>query len=61
MTSSTTVPDLTEESVLRQALQRADGSTTRAAELLGVSRMTVWRRMKRYGIELKRVIDSPAA
>ena len=60
MESPVTISDLTEESVLRQALQRADGSPTRTAELLGVSRMTVWRRMKRYGIELKRVIDSPA-
>jgi transcriptional regulator of acetoin/glycerol metabolism len=44
-----------EERQLREALSRADGSPTRAAELLGVTRMTVWRRMKKYGIEIKRV------
>ena len=52
--------DLTEESVLREALERANGSPGRAAQLLGVSRMTVWRRMRKFGIEVKRVIDKAA-
>ncbi|NDY42253.1 PAS domain S-box protein [Dissulfurirhabdus thermomarina] len=35
---------------LVEALRRAGGSRTRAARLLGVSRVTVWNRMKRYGV-----------
>ncbi len=38
---------------LVDALQRAGGNQTRAAELLGVSRITVWKRMKKYNIILK--------
>jgi transcriptional regulator with GAF, ATPase, and Fis domain len=34
------------------ALKAAGGNQTQAAQLLGVSRMTVWKRMKRYGIRL---------
>lgn len=55
-----TETDLTEEAVLRQALERSGGSTSGAGKLLGVSRMTVWRRMKKYGIEIKRVVDRAA-
>ena len=44
-----------EERALRDALARADGSPSKAAKLLGCSRMTVWRRMQKYGISLKRV------
>ena len=43
-----------EERQLREALDRADWSPTRAAVALGVSRMTVHRRMKKYGIEIER-------
>jgi len=46
-----------EERHLREALGAADGSPTRAALLLGVSRMTVHRRMKKFGVEIKRVVD----
>ena len=46
-----------EERQLREALGTADGSPTRAALLLGVSRMTVHRRMKKFGVEIKRVVD----
>ena len=49
-----------EERQLREALGAADGSPTRAGVILGVSRMTVHRRMKKYGIEIKRVIDRAA-
>jgi len=49
-----------EERRLREALTEADGSPTKAAVLLGVSRMTVHRHMKKYGIEIKRVIDRAA-
>ncbi|MCF8038053.1 MAG: sigma 54-interacting transcriptional regulator [Desulfohalobiaceae bacterium] len=35
---------------LVQALQKAGGNKTRAASILGVSRVTVWKRMKKHGI-----------
>ncbi len=35
---------------IRQALAHADGSRERAAQVLGVSRVTLWRRMKALGM-----------
>lgn len=35
---------------LQQALQQADGNQSLAARILGVSRVTVWNRMHRYGL-----------
>jgi transcriptional regulator of acetoin/glycerol metabolism len=49
-----------EERELRRALTEAEGSPTKAGVLLGVTRMTVHRRMKKYGIEIKRVVDRAA-
>jgi PAS domain S-box-containing protein len=40
-----------EAQAIRQALARQDGSRTRAARELGISRNTLWRKMKRYGIK----------
>jgi transcriptional regulator with GAF, ATPase, and Fis domain len=42
-----------EKAELVDALNQADGNQTRAAEILGVSRVTVWKRMKKHGIILK--------
>jgi PAS domain S-box-containing protein len=39
-----------EAAAIRDALARHDGNRTRAAEDLGVSRNTLWRKMKRHGI-----------
>jgi DNA-binding NtrC family response regulator len=39
---------------LLDALEQAGGNQTEAARLLGVSRVTVWNQMKKYGITLKR-------
>jgi transcriptional regulator with PAS, ATPase and Fis domain len=39
---------------LIDALQQTKGNQTRAAEILGVSRVTVWNRMKRYGLQSNR-------
>jgi transcriptional regulator with PAS, ATPase and Fis domain len=40
-----------EEQRIRAALERAGGSRTRAAQLLGMSRVTLWRRMRELGVE----------
>ncbi len=41
---------------LLDALKKAGGNQTRAAEILGVSRVTVWNQMKRYNINLKKAL-----
>ena len=43
---------------LIEALESAAGNQSRAADILGVSRVTVWNRMKRFGITAQRRIDS---
>ncbi|UCE51781.1 MAG: sigma 54-interacting transcriptional regulator [Desulfobacterales bacterium] len=43
---------------LIEALEQTDGNQSRAAEILGVTRVTVWNRMKRYGITAPRRINS---
>jgi transcriptional regulator of acetoin/glycerol metabolism len=42
---------------LIEALEKSAGNQSRAAELLGVSRVTVWNRMKRFGISANRKIN----
>ena len=42
---------------LIEALESAAGNQSRAADILGISRVTVWNRMKRYGITAKRRIE----
>ena len=44
---------------LIDALAQAKGNQSVAAEILGVSRVTVWNRMKRLGITYSRQIESP--
>jgi transcriptional regulator with PAS, ATPase and Fis domain len=39
---------------VRAALERAGGSRDRAAKALGISRITLWRRMKENGIRASR-------
>lgn len=36
---------------LIEALKRTDGRQAKAAELLGISRVTLWKRMKKYGVK----------
>jgi len=43
---------------LIEALESTGGNQSRAAEILGISRVTVWNRMKRYGITTPREINS---
>jgi two-component system response regulator HydG len=40
-----------EKEAIQEALRQADGVRTRAAELLGMGRTTLWRKMKEYGLE----------
>ncbi|MEJ2729508.1 MAG: sigma 54-interacting transcriptional regulator [Deltaproteobacteria bacterium] len=47
----------TKKGQLIEALEKAGGNQSRAAELLGVSRVTVWNRMKRFGITANRKIN----
>ncbi|MCK5311701.1 MAG: sigma-54-dependent Fis family transcriptional regulator, partial [Desulfobacteraceae bacterium] len=44
---------LSEKEKLLDALQQADGNQTKAAQILGVSRVTIWKRIKKHGIQLK--------
>lgn len=46
-----------EKSALIEALRQTNGNQTQAARLLGINRVTVWNRMKKYGIDLKRVLS----
>lgn len=43
------------------ALHKAGGNKTRAAALLGVSRVTVWKRMKKYGLAAETGKPSPSS
>jgi PAS domain S-box-containing protein len=52
-----------ERDALLAALRKAGGNQSEAARMLGVSRITVWKRIKRHGIDLKteiRSADAPA-
>lgn len=40
-----------EREAIQQALQAAEGNQTRAAKALGMGRNTLWRKMKKYGID----------
>jgi PAS domain S-box-containing protein len=51
---------LSEKELLVEALRRAHGNQSEAGRLLGVSRVTVWKRMKKYGVNIKKDLG-PAA
>jgi transcriptional regulator with PAS, ATPase and Fis domain len=46
-----------ERDELVKALQQVGGNQSAAARLLGVSRVTIWKRMKRHGIDLTRDVN----
>jgi DNA-binding NtrC family response regulator len=41
----------TEREIIRQALEEAEGNRTRAAELLGMGRTTLWQKLKAHGLD----------
>ena len=46
-----------EKSALIEALRQTNGNQTQAARLLSINRVTVWNRMKKYNIDLKKVLS----
>ena len=50
--SAESIPSISdmEEQLIRTALDRLDGNQTEVARKLGISRSTLWRKMKEYGI-----------
>ncbi|MEJ5173673.1 MAG: helix-turn-helix domain-containing protein [Hydrogenothermaceae bacterium] len=40
-----------EKDRILEALSRANGNKTLTAKILGIDRVTLWRKMKRYGID----------
>lgn len=51
-----TTRDVQKRQGLLEALQAAGGNQSEAARLLGVSRVTVWNRLKKYGIDLEKKV-----
>ena len=52
------IPDSDEKTALINALRQTGGNQSQAAALLGVSRVTVWHRMKKYGIDVHKLITA---
>ena len=54
-------PSLSREELKKQrlvkALEQTNGNQSEAAAILGISRVTVWNQMKKFGINLKRGVD----
>ncbi len=51
-------PDADEKTALINALRQAGGNQSQAAALLKVSRVTVWHRMKKYGIDVHKLVTA---
>jgi transcriptional regulator with GAF, ATPase, and Fis domain len=51
-------PQNAEKKALIAALQQTHGNQTQAARLLGVNRVTVWNRMKKYGVDVKKILST---
>ena len=47
-----------EKTELIEALRQAGGNKTQAARILGVNRVTVWNRMKKYGVDIAKVLKT---
>jgi transcriptional regulator with GAF, ATPase, and Fis domain len=49
--------DPAEKRMLIEALKKTNGNQSQAARILGINRVTVWNRMKKYGIDLKKILS----
>ncbi|MBF0235374.1 MAG: sigma 54-interacting transcriptional regulator [Desulfamplus sp.] len=49
--------DLDTKKELEEALIKGKGNQSKTAEILGVSRVTVWKRIKKYGINMKLLLE----
>ncbi|UCG14430.1 MAG: sigma 54-interacting transcriptional regulator [Deltaproteobacteria bacterium] len=59
ITPETLLPDTgnsVEKIELVDALRQSNGNQSQAARILGINRVTVWNRMKKYGIDLRKVL-----
>jgi transcriptional regulator of acetoin/glycerol metabolism len=45
-----------EKIALVEALRKSNGNQSEAARILGVNRVTVWNRMRKHGIDLRKVL-----
>jgi len=52
-----TSPGPDEKQQLINALKQTAGNQSKAARLLNINRVTVWNRMKKYGIDLKKTLE----
>lgn len=43
---------------LMKALKESNGNQTKAAKILGVNRVTVWNRMRKYGIDIDKIVQA---
>ncbi|SMC96240.1 PAS domain S-box-containing protein [Desulfocicer vacuolatum DSM 3385] len=50
------LPRNNEKEALVAALKTTGGNQSQAARILGINRVTVWNRMKKYGIDLQKII-----
>ena len=50
-------PDGDEEITLIDVLRLCNGNRSRAAEILGVNRITIRRRIKKYGIDIEKTLS----
>jgi transcriptional regulator of acetoin/glycerol metabolism len=50
--------DPPKKTALINALKQANGNLSQAAKILGVKRGTVWNRIKKYGIDMERLVRS---
>ena len=54
--SSPALPPDPKREKLIQALHQANGNQSAAARILGVSRVTVWKQIKKYGVTVSREV-----
>jgi len=56
--TGTEVEQPPEKIALIEALRQSKGNQTRAARLLGINRVTVWNRMRKYNLDLRKVMQT---